>query len=84
MVVVIIGGISSGRTNRNYRMQWVVASNVGIVARRCIIFPEGHVDERETASGEHGDAVLAVVTGFMGIGIDVMFFWFKGKYLFKG
>jgi len=61
----------------------VVRRIPGVVGRRCIISPEGQVDEGETASGKHGDAVLALVAGFMCPSVRVMLLWLEGEHSFQ-
>jgi len=67
------------------------AENTGIVrrifreiGRGCVIFPEGQVDEGETASGKHGYTVFALVAGFMSLGIRVMLLRLEGKHSLQG
>jgi len=67
------------------------AENTGIVrrifrkiGRGCVIFPEGQVDEGETAPGKHGYTVFALVAGFMSLGIRVMLLRLEGKHSLQG
>lgn len=62
----------------------VVGSIPEAVGRGCVIFPKGQVDEGETAPGKHGRAVLALVAGFMSLGVRVMFLWLKGEHSLQG
>lgn len=58
----------------------VIRKTSGVVGRRCVISPEGQVDEGETASGKHGDAVLALVAGFMCPSVRVMLLRLEGEH----
>lgn len=40
--------------------------------RWCVVFPEGHVDQGETASGVHGGAIMALMTCFVSSAIRMM------------
>lgn len=52
--------------------------------RGRVIFPEGHVDEGEAAPGKHDGAVLALVAGFMGLGVRVMLLRLEREHSLQG
>lgn len=57
-----------------------VRSIPGAVGRGRVIFPEGQVDEGETAPGKHGRAVLALVADFMSLGVRTMLLRLKREH----
>lgn len=62
----------------------VVRRSPEAIRRGCVVFPEGQVDEGETAPGKHGRAVLTLMAGFMSLGIRVMLLRLKGEHSLQG
>jgi len=71
-----------GRSDLRVESSGVVHSITEVVGWRCVIFPEGQVDEGETAPGKHGRAIFALVAGFMSLGVRAMLLWFEGEHSF--
>ena len=57
-------------------------SRIGIFWRKLrpsrrwrVVFPKGHVDQGEAASGEHGGAIMALMACFVSSAVRMMLLW---------